>query len=305
MSSSTATIQRHQSIVSPKIKTGVNLTFNGVASGLNLMTALSGNLGLFDSFQENLETSSSFVSKFATAAQGLINSVIAFEKRNLIAFLGALAELPIAIFSQGKNLFLSRGLSAGLNHFDSIISRTKMRKDEKVVVDEKGNPQFYDDFRAGNIFSDFTTSVKTIGKEIPNYIKSLYKNPLERDELFPRSFFACSSFMILGSLFGFAGFEKVGSAIRHTFGGLAGIALATDQSKLTNERNKDAKEIKKPIISNYAMSGLLWVIAAIPDLFKHYDFFSNRIKNSTEIALCLDRLAGMFFIFGNQRLGEE
>ena len=48
--------------------------------------------------------------------------------------------------------------------------------------------------------------------------------------------------------------------------------------------------------SNYAMSGFFWVIAAIPDYFKRFGFFSDKINNSTELALCLDRLAGIFFI---------
>ena len=108
--------------------------------------------------------------------------------------------------------------------------------------------------------------------------------------------------MILGSLIAFTGLDKLGSTVRHTFGGLAGVALATDQKTLVNEINQKGGQNG---ISNYAMSGILWVLAAIPDVVKRFDFFSNKFNNLTELALSLDRAAGIFFIRGNQREGEK
>lgn len=291
-----------QSFLNDRFKTNVNLTFNGIASAANLLTTLNGNFFAGNSLQEGLETASSFCSKTATAVQGLLNGVLACEKKNLIALIGGFCELPIAFFTSGYNLFLARGLSAGLNHFDSIISRTQKTKDGKPVLDSKGNPQYYDNFKK----EGWIEGVKTTFRHIPKLTKELYEKPLEREGLFSRSFYLCSSFMILGSLTAFAGLTKLGASIRHTFGGLAGVALATDMKKNTNLKQQALNPNERPKgLSNYAMSGILWVLAAIPDLFKHYDFFSSRINNATELALCLDRAAGVFFIFGNQRKGEK
>jgi hypothetical protein len=291
-----------QSFLSDRFKTNVNLTFNGIASAANLLTTLSGNFLPSNSLQEGLETASAFCSKTATAVQGLLNGVLAFEKKNLIAMAGGLLELPIAFFVKGFNLFLARGLSAGLNHFDSIISRTQKTKDGKPLLDNKGNPQYYDNFKR----EGWVEGVKTTFTHIPILTKELYEKPFEREGLFPRSFYLCSSFMILGSLTAFSGLTKLGATIRHIFGGLAGVALATDMKKNTNIKQHSLNTNERPKgLSNYAMSGILWVLAAIPDLFKHFDFFSSRVNNATELALCLDRAAGVFFIFGNQRKGEK
>lgn len=286
---------------SDEIKTKINIAFNGVASASNLLATLNGNFPLIDSLQEPIEKISAFLSKSATGIQGLLNAIIAFEKKNAIALAGGLLELPIAFFVKGFNLFLARGVSAGLNHFDSIISRTKKTKDGSVVLDEKGNAQYYDNFKKEGWLEGF----KTILKHIPILGKEIYQKPLEREGLFSRSFFLCSSFMILGSITSFLGLNKLGAGIRHIFGGLAGVALATDMKTNTNIKQK-SEDIKTPKgISNYATSGLLWILAAVPDFLKHFEFFTNKVNNPTELALFLDRLAGLFFIFGNQRKGEK
>lgn len=292
-----------KSLVSDTMKTNINIAFNGVAAFSNLLTTINGNFTHIDFIQDNLERLSSFLSKCATAVQGLLNATLAIEKKNAVASLGGLLELPIAFFTSGFNLFLARGLSAGLNHFDSIISRTiKTTKGGNPVKDEKGNIQHYDNFKE----EGWIEGLKIILRHIPKLTKELYEKPLEREGLFPRSFYLCSSFMILGSLIAFSGLTKLGAAVRHTFGGLAGAALATDMKKDTNLKQKLQAHGDKPKgLSNYAISGVLWVLAAIPDLFKHFDFFSSKVNNGTELALCLDRLAGLFFIFGNQRKGEK
>ena len=289
-------------LISDDIKTKLNLGFNGAAATANLVTCLNGNFSILDSLQENMEWGSSILAKLATVSQGLINSTIAFEKKNIIALTGGFLELPIAVFTSGFNLYVARGISAGLNHFDSIISRTKkLDSEDKPIKDTDGKEQYYDSFHKEGWAEGF----KTIGKHIPKLTKELYKNPLERDGLFARSFFGCSVFMIIGPLIAFSGFDKIGAGIRHFFGGLAGIALATDQKKLVSSDISENKTVSSSGFSNYAMSGFLWVIAAIPDYFKRFEFFSDKINNSTELALCLDRLAGIFFIFGNQRKGEK
>ena len=297
----------YKHLISDNIKTKLNLGLNGAAATANLLTCINGNFPLLESLQENMEWGSSMLAKFATASQGLINSTIAFEKKNIIALTGGLLELPIAIFTSGFNLFLARGLSAGLNHIDSIISRTKKRKEDgNTIKDTLGNEQYYDDFKKEGWGEGF----KVICKHIPKLTKEVYTKNFQKEELFPRSFFLCSAFMIIGSLTGFLGLNKLGAIIRHSFGGLAGVALATDQTVSTNIKSaaqiNEGKEIvQQKRVSNYAMSGVLWVLAAIPDVVKHFDFFSDKLNNWTELALCLDRLAGIFFVFGNQRKGEK
>ncbi|GEM_PF-4212334 len=293
-----------QSFLSDRFKTNVNLTFNGIASAANLLTTLNGNLFAGNSLQEGLETTSAFCSKTATAVQGLLNGIIAFEKKNLLAMIGGLLELPIAFSVKGFNLFLARGISAGLNQFDSIISRTiKQGKDGKFI-EIAGKKQHYDSFKK----EGWIEGLKIIGKNFPRLIKELYPNPFKSSELFPRTFLLCSIFMILGPIISLAGnfvpgLYKLGATVRHVFGGLAAVSLTTD--KKTNTNIKQQKEGKAKGISKYAASGIFWVLAAIPDVLKHYDFFSDRIKNGTELALCFDRLGGFFFIRGNQRAGEK
>ena len=178
-------------LINDNVKTKLNLGFNGAAAAANFVTCINGNFPILELFQENLEWGSSIIAKLATTSQGLINSTIAFEKKNIIAFTGGLLELPIAIFTSGSNLFVARGLSAGLNHFDSIISRTKkLDSENKPVKDSNGKEQHYDTFHT----EGWTEGVKTIFRHIPKLTKELYEKPFERDGLFARSFFICSSF---------------------------------------------------------------------------------------------------------------
>lgn len=289
-------------LISDNIKTKLNLGFNGAAAAINLITCINGNFPLLGFFQETMEWGSSLLAKFATVSQGLINTSIAFEKKNIIALTGGLLELPIAIFTSGFNLYLARGISAGLNHFDSIISRTKkLDSENKPIKDTDGKQQYYDSFYK----EGWIEGLKTIFKHIPKLTKEICEKSFERDGLFARSFFMCSIFMIIGPVIAFSSFDKIGAGIRHFFGGLAGVALATDQKKIVNSEMAENKTTSSKGFSNYAMSGFFWVIAAIPDFFKRFEFFSDKINNSTELALCLDRLAGIFFIFGNQRKGEK
>lgn len=291
-----------QSTISDTAQTRINMALNGTAAACNLLATLNGNFSVIENIQEGLERLSNITSKIATASQGVINAIIACDKKNSIAMAGGLLELPIALFASGFNLFLARGASAGLNHFDSIISRTK-KTDEKnnLVRDEKGNIQYFDHFRN----EGWLYGLKTILKSIPKLSKELYTTPFERDGLFSRSFFLCSCFMVIGAVTGISGLTKIGAGIRHIFGGLAGIALTRDFKRNTNLKQKNEGIVQPRGISNYAISGWLWVIAAIPDYLKHFDFFSDKIKNGTELALCLDRLGALFFIFGNQRRGEK
>lgn len=298
--------QALKTLISKGLNRKINLGFNGVAAGINLVTTIAGNIAPGNSIQEHLEKGSSFISKCATVVQGLLNADTAIGKKNIIATIGGLLELPIAIFVKGFNLFLARGISAGLNHFDSIIIRTKKRDKDGKIIKIAEEEQYYDDFKKEGWVEGF----KITCKNIPRLIKELYPNPFKESELFPRSFFICSAFMIIGSSVAFSGLTKLGATIRHVFGGLAGVALATDKITNTNlksaSQTKGAKETtKQKGISRYAMSGIIWILAAIPDVLKHFDFFSSKINNWTELALCLDRLASIFYTDGNTRKGEN
>lgn len=291
-----------KSIIPDRVKDSVNLGFNGAAAAINLLTTVNGNFSLIESLQESMEWLSSILAKLATVAQGLVNATISFEKKNIVSLIGGALEVPIAFLVDGFNLFLARGVSAGLNHFDSIISRTRKTTDGKVVIDDKGKEQHYDDFREEGWLEGF----KILCRHIPVLSKELYQKPFERNGLFPRSFFLTSTFMIVGPLVSLSGLYKLGASIRHIFGGLAGVALATDMKTNTNVKQITEEVKERPRgISYYAMSGIIWVLAAIPDVLKHFDFFSNVVKNGTELALFLDRLAGLCFVFGNLRKGEK
>lgn len=293
--------QAFNTLISEEANRKINLGFNGVAAGINLVTTLSGNIAPGNSIQEYLEKGSSFISKCATAVQGLLNADIAIGKKNIIATIGGLTELPIAFFVKGFNLFLARGISAGLNQSDSIISRTKKLDKDGKIIKIAGEDQHYDDFRKEGWIEGF----KIICKNFPRLIKELYPNPFKKSELFPRSFLLCSIFMILGPVISFLGnlipgLYKFGATVRHLFGGLAAVALTTDKKTNTN-----IKEGKAQGMSKYVASGIFWVLAAIPDVLKHFEFFSSKVKNGTEIALCFDRLGGLFYTKGNSREGEK
>lgn len=305
--SSLSSTKEFKPIISDVVKTRINYGFNGTAAAINLLTTINGNFPLIETLQEKMEWLSAIVSKSATVAQGLVNATIAIEKKNAIALIGGLLELPIAFFISGFNLFLARGVSAGLNHFDSIITRTIKRDKDGNIIKIIGKEQHYDDFKQEGWAEGF----KIICKNIPSLIKELYPKPFKSSELFPRSFLLCSLFMILGPIISLAGnfipgLYKLGATIRHIFGGLAGAALATDMKTNTNiKQENESPDNKAKGLSFYAMSGIIWVLAAIPDVLKHFEFFSSRVNNGTDLALMLDRLAGSCFIFGNQRKGEK
>ena len=259
-----------------KAKNYINSGANGLASAFNLLTFLNSNFKVFDPIQNILEKASEVFTKCSTAAQGFVNLLVSIEKKNIVSATGAALEIPIAICASGFNLFLARGVSGGMNQFDSVMKRTKR---------EGNQNEYYEDFKKEGWLKGFTT----LTRQMQKYTKEIFKNPLQKEGLFPRSFFLSSVFMILGPLIHLSGLHKTGAFVRDSFGGLASLSLLTD---------KESKGL-----SNYFLAGVSWTFGAIFDYLKRLSFIEDKITGLTELSLCLDRIGGMFYTFGN--MGEN
>ena len=280
-------------LISNKTKNIINVSFNGISSAANLITFINCNFLPLTSSNETLEKASSFLTKCATVAQGVVNTTIEWEKKNLLALIGAVLELPIAFFTSGFNLFLARGVAAGMNQFDGVISCIPRTKDGKIIYDKDGKIKYYNSFKEDGWLS----GTKILLSKFPLLTKDIFTKPLNKEGLFPRSSFLCSSLMIAGPLIFLAGFEKIGSGIRDFFGGLEAIVLMTHKDP---DKNKAAKNTSKPGFSFYFLSGVVWTIGALTDYLKRLDFISDKFSNFTELSMFLDRTGAIFYIFGNQ-----
>lgn len=292
--------KENSSILSDDVKKKINLGFNGAASAVNLLSFFTGNFFNNDSIQEKLDVGANFFNRLATTAQGVVNCTLAYEKKNLIAALGGILELPIAVLADGFNLFLWRGIAAGSNQFDGVVSSMPKIKDGKPILDKNGEKIFYENFVNEGWLEGLKITFKSVGK----LTKELFSNPLKKDGLFPRMSFLCSSGMILGPLIYWGGLQSFGAGVRDLFGGAEALALMTHTNSHENAESKDSTKTKekilKPKFSNFFLSGAVWTLGAATDYLKRLDFVSDKFKNMTELSLFLDRVGAIFYILGNQ-----
>lgn len=270
-----------------KTKKIVNYISNGSASALSLLTFLSGNFHLFNSFQEKLERFSESLSKIAYGIVHCVGAIDLWQKKNIFPFIGYALAVPSALFSSGYNLVLSTGFASGLINFIIVV-------DQREIVDNKGNPildkngnvqVIGGDFKDRGWSNSFTTSLK----ETLKIIRELINKPSQIKNT-SHAVFISSSLQMIGSLIGLGGLKSIGASLRNagTVGVQAGMLLQKDI------KNKNKINLKSPFVQ----AGFMWIGAAIIDLLKRISFISEKITNLTHLSLFFDRFASIRFTQG-------
>ena len=260
---------------------------NKGAACINLATAIAGQLNLFDSYQELVDKITTVFTKGGTVLQGLIKAKQAFERKNLAATVGSALELPVALLSDGYNLWLARGISQGASQYDAMMTRVKKVDQNGNVVIKDGKEQLYTDFKE----EGFIEGSKITLRENIKCIKECFTNPLEKTGITSRLISLFSTFQIGGALLAFAGLQKFGAGIRDLGGAAVDIAFMTDKGE--GENNKALYK-----------AGVKWVFSAIVDFLKRFESFSL-ISMPTQLSLFFDRWAAVDYIKEGERVKSE
>ncbi len=286
-----------------KNKGAANIVSNGVALSTNLITFLEGNLGFFGADTEKLEKASTFFSKIATATQGILGTADTWSKKNLIPLLGFALEVPIAIFSEGHNLWLGRGLSQGIGQFQGVFDRilVKDENNKPIIKNSEGD---YKTLSDQFIEKGFMDSLKTGIKESSKLFKNLITNPKQCVD-FAHMTFLCTFLQVGGALLAFAGLDKLGAGVRDLGGGAVDVAFMLDKKdKYRDPVIHAANPDKKKEIS-YVPAGSIWIGSAVIDFLKRFDFFESRFKHLTQLSLFFDRAAAIFYSIANFATGKS
>lgn len=281
-----------------KTKIILNNYSNGSSSLFSLLTFLNGNLNLFSTTQDTLETLSDSFSKLAVSTIGAIGAVDLWQKKNLFSFLGYASLIPISLISNSFNQWVARGFSSGLCGFVLMI-------DQREIVDDKGKPILDKDGKLQVINGDFQdrgwwNGVSTTIKESIKMLKEIFNKP-SRIKKFSHAVLITSLLQMLGPLSGLFGFKKAEAAIRDFAAALGDLAFLLDKniknkcSKLTSQNsNFLGINFKSPVVQ----SSILWIGTAVVDLLKRFNFISERVNNLTQLSLLFDRLASIRFTQG-------
>ncbi len=298
ITSTNSTFQANQVIeFINKNKRKANYIANGLSAGVNFLTFLNGNTSFMDSMKENLELASTVTTRIATVTSGLINTDSAIKGRNIFAAAGGIAELPIAFFSSGYNLWLFRGLAIGLNNFQAIFSKLNQRdKDGNRGTDNPIDSEFKNlDFANGT-----WKGLKLMIKEFPHILHDLIKKPKEVLKSSPHIIAYAASTQITGTIIALLGLTKIGAGLRNLGGALVDIGFVLDNKKQKNGEKKSINDSE-----SYFLSGAIWLSAAVIDFLKRFEFFENLITNHTELSLVFDRGAMALFTNTNQNLADK
>lgn len=275
-------------IYDPKIKHTLNRTVNGTASAFAFLTFVNGNLHLVESIQEYLEPFSEKLERLGNALSGVIGGIDLWQKKNFPPFLGYTSMVPISLLFDSYNNWLLRGFSIGFNGFAFIIDR-------REVVDKDGEPVKDENGQIKHLSGDFSEkswldSIKTSTKESYKMLREMCKRP-ERIKKFSHAILITSLVQIVSPFIAYFN-RKIGSTIRNISGAANYVGLLLDRRKIGGKFW--GINFKSPVVQ----CSLLRIGTSIFDLMKHFDFFSNRINNLTDISLSLDRLAGLKFTRG-------
>ena len=276
-------------IFDPKTKTILNYAANGSAAAFAFFTFLSANLNLFEKGQEYLDVISDKLERFGNACSGLIGGLDLWQKKNLLPFVGYISMVPISIFINGYNNWLARGLSIGLNSYAFIIDR-------REVVDEKGEPILDKNKKVQYLSGDFSDegwfeSLKVSLIESGKLIKEIFQDP-KKIKKFSHATVLTSITQMVGPIISILGLKQIGSVIRN-IAGVAGYAAL-----LLDRRKPEKPFFGINFQSSVVQCSILRIGTSFFDLLKRIDFFSERIKNLTDLSLALDRLAGLRFTKG-------
>ena len=274
-----------------KTKEVINYAFNGSSIAASLFTFLNGNFHFLDSIQEKLEKFSEILARITFAQISAIVAIDLWEKKNPLSLLGYILSIPIAILSNGYNLWLASGITNGLCNFIVITDqREHVDKDGEPILDEAKNIQYVNgDFSKRG----WKKAISTTFSESFKMLKEVIKKP-EKIKKISHSVLIFSIIEIFSPMISFAGFEKVGSFLRNASNIAIETALLLHKDSNEKSPNNSNINLKSPV----AQSGLLWIGTSIVDFIKRYDFISERVNNLTHLSLGFDRAASILFTKG-------
>lgn len=280
----------------------INFAVNLSASITNFLTFFNGNFNFSEAHHEKLETISTFLAKCGTGIQGFTNAISNFRLVNLLAAVGSAMEIPVAIFANGYNLWLSRGIAQGLSQYNAVMSRTpKLDNDQKQLL-IGSEPQKYKHFKEEGFFGGAWITLKESWKQL----KELPSKFADKKGRCPGFINLFSLFMIGGSLISFAGLYKIGAFIRDFGGGAVDCAFMIDPEREGKTKTVSSNgNPEKGGVSYLLLSGVIWIGAAIVDFLKRFDFFSKKVNNFTQLSLAFDRGASIPYVLDSRVKKEE
>ena len=268
-----------------KHKFKITLFTNIVSAVVNFLGFLTGNDFIGDVFNlddEGRGKVCSFFAKVATASGGITGAIDCYYKKNFVPLLGFTGELPTAMFASGFNLWLARGAPQGTNQFQGLLKRRGI-KFERDGVEYTLPKDDGDDFAKYGI--SWIEGIKLSFKDFGKLISELFTKPFNKDDMFTHSLFTCSVFQITGPAIALAGAIESGAFVRDLFGGLVDVAYILDK-----------KEKDEP---TYVPAGVVWILTAIVDMAKRFDFINDKLKNLTQLSLTFDPIARIFYTITN------
>ena len=278
-------------------KTTINLIGNGGAAISNFLTFGSQVTGMFEDKEDLLERVSEVWTKFATGSQGLIGALDLYQKQNAIPFIGNLLEIPIAIFSSGKNLWLFRGVSQGLGQFLRAIDQREVLENGNPIL-INGRPKII-----GGDFSDrgWMHGIKTTLLEIPKILGELITKPSNIKKL-THALTLASVSQIFGGVLALCGIHGPGALIRNIAGIGVDGSFMLDENKDNESDNKNDKKWGRLNLSSwFTRAGLTWGGAAIFDEIKRIPWLED-YKFLNPLVYFFDRLASVLYTIGNLKI---
>ena len=280
----------------------LNLGLNGGSSLLSLFSFINSNFHIFDFAKEKLERASEILSKIAIGKTGFLSAADLWQKKNLIPCIGFALEVPIAIFSSGYNLWVSRGISNALAEFALIIDQREVvdRKGEPIL-DKKGNIQLINgDFEDRGWWNGFTITCK----EIPRLMLELIKKP-SRIKKLSHSLTLVQLVQMTAPIFGLLGAKMVEASIRNVCAIGTDVSLLLDKNIKSSSKNQVTPQKGINLKSPFVRSGLTWIGTAIIDELKRFDFISDKLNNLTSLSLAFDRGAAANYTHGLLNIKKE
>ncbi|GEM_PF-6117649 len=249
------------------------------------------------------------LTSFATASSGVVNAHSAIQGKNVLAAIGAGAEIPTSIAAIGKNLWLFRGIPLFGQNQQLIFSNLETRDENNerttgIKMDTL--------FKNTPGWKGYMDGLKIMVLEMPHIAWDFIRNPKKAFTNSPHVVFLSTTSQLIGAALALFGFEKIGAGFRNV--GAVGVDVGCGLHELNTQVESDdsaSSRAPKPIIdklknaSDYCLAGVVWGAAAFIDFFKRFDFISNKIQGLSELEYVFDRAATAFFNSGNDKAANK
>ena len=245
------------------------------------------------------------LTSFATASSGAVNAHSAIQGKNILAAIGAGAEVPTSIAAVGKNLWLFRGIPLFGQNQQLIFSNLDARDENN-----ERTPGIKMDTLFKNIpgWKGYFEGLKIMLSEMPHIFWDFIRNPQKAFTSSSHVVFLSTTSQLIGAVLALFGYERTGAGFRNV--GAVGVDVGCGLHGLNNQTESDdsvSSHAPKSLMdklknsSDYCWAGLVWGVAAFIDFFKRFDFISSRIQGLSELEYVFDRAATAFFNSGNDK----